>query len=70
MDLRNNAITVGEVIAHPAAKALLKREFPEVANPLLLSMAKKMTLAGVLELAKGRYAPDRIQKVLTELRAM
>jgi hypothetical protein len=70
MNLRDNEITIGEVIANPAAKALLKKEFPEVASPLMLSMAKKMTLAGVLELARGRYTPDKIQRVLSELRAL
>ncbi len=70
MDLKNNQITVGEILANPQAKDLLKREFPEVANPFLLSLAHSMTLASILELAKGRYPQDRIDRVLTELQAM
>jgi hypothetical protein len=32
MELRNNQITVGEILTNPQAKDLLKREFPS-ANP-------------------------------------
>jgi hypothetical protein len=70
MDLRNNQITVGEILTNPQAKALLNREFPEVASPFLLSLAHNMTLASIIELAKGRYSQDKIDKVLAELQAM
>jgi hypothetical protein len=70
MDLKNNEITVGEVITNIAAKALLKKEFPEVMNPLMLSLAKKMTLKSVLDLAKDRYPQDKIQRVLSALQAL
>lgn len=70
MDLRSNQITVGEILTNPQAKALLNREFPEVANPFLLSLAQSMTLASIIELAKGRYSQDKIDKVLAELQAM
>ncbi len=70
MDLKNNEITVGEVISNPEAKALLKREFPEVVNPMMLLMARHMTLAAVLKLAGDRYPQDKIQKALSELQAL
>lgn len=70
MDLRNNQITVGEILAYPEAKALLKKEFPEVANPFLLSLAHDMALARILELAKDRYPQEKIAEVLTRLQAM
>jgi hypothetical protein len=70
MDLRNNQITVGEILKNPQAKALLNREFPEVANPFLLSLAHNMTLASILALAQNRYPQDRIDRVLAELQAM
>jgi hypothetical protein len=70
MNLRDNQITIGELMTNSSAKALLKKEFTEVANPLMLSMARKMTLESVLNLAKGRYPQEKIQRVLSELQAM
>lgn len=70
MELRNNQITVGEILKNPLAKDLLKKEFPEVANPFLLSLAQNMTLASILELAKERYTQEKIDRVLAELQAM
>lgn len=70
MDLRNNQITIGEILAYPEAKALLNREFPEVANPFLINLAQNMTLASILELAKNRYPQEKIAPVLAQLQAM
>jgi hypothetical protein len=70
MNLRNNEITVSEVLSNPAAKALFIKEFPEVNNPLMLMMAKSMTLASVLSLAQGRYPKEKIDRVLAELQAL
>lgn len=70
MELRDNQITVGEILANPQAKALLNREFPEVANPFLLSLGRGMTLASILEIAKGRYPQEKIDRALAELQAI
>ncbi len=70
MNLRNNEITVGEIISNPAANALLTREFPDVMNPFMLQLARSMTLASVLELAKGRYPQEKIDGVLAQLQAI
>ncbi len=59
MDLRNNQITIGEIVANPAAKALLEREFPQFANRAMLMMARNMTLSSVLRLAGGRFRRSR-----------
>jgi hypothetical protein len=70
MNLKNNEITVGEVISNPQANALLKREFPDVMNPFMLQLAKKMTITEILNLAKGRYPQEKIDRVLAELQAI
>ena len=70
MDLRENRISVGELLMNTSAKTLLKKEFPEVMSPLMLAMAKKMTLQSVLELAGSRYPQEKLQRVLEELRAI
>ena len=70
MDLKNNQITVGDVLSNPSAKALLRREFPEVTKPVLLGMARGMTLESILRLAKDRYPQEKIDAVLSELQKM
>ena len=70
MDLKNNEITVGEIISNPEANALLKREFPDVMNPFMLQLARKMTLAKILDLAKDRYPQEKISRVIAELQAI
>lgn len=70
MDLKNNEVTIGEIISNPKARALLKREFPEVMNPIMLQLARNMSLGYVLNLAKGRYSQEKIDQVLSELQTI
>jgi hypothetical protein len=70
MDLRNNQITVGELLENPAAKKLLEKEFPEITNPMMLGFARPMTIAKVLEFSRGQYPQDKIDKILAALRAI
>ena len=70
MDLKNNTITVGEILKNPAAKALLMHNFPELNNQFLLRMAQSMSLENTLKLAIGRYDQDRIEKVISDLKAI
>lgn len=51
MDLKNYQVTVREDPGQPAAKAVIRRELPEVMNSPLLSFAQSMTLRQVLSLA-------------------
>lgn len=44
MDLKNNKITVGELLDHPGAKALLTRRFPLVMKKPLTGAARTVTL--------------------------
>lgn len=70
MNLKNNEITIGEIVSNPEAKALLKKEFPEVVNPMMLKFARNMTLGSVLALAKGRYSEEKILRALSELKSI
>ena len=67
MDLKNNKIQMRELLANPTAKVILKREFSQFDNPLLLAFAGKMTLENVLELAKGKVDDEKIQNALRQL---
>lgn len=70
MDLRNNRITIEEILAFPRGRALLDRNFPEMMNPFLLVIAQKMILSNILKLAHGPQAQDQIDKLLSDLRAI
>jgi hypothetical protein len=70
VDLRNNEITIGEILTNPNAKAVLKKYLPDYSNPILLQMAKNMKLSEVLAMAQGRVEQSVIDQVLAELKAM
>ena len=67
MNLKNNKIQMSELLANPEAKAILKREFPQFDNPLLLAFAGKMTLEDVLALAKGKVEDSKLQNAIKQL---
>lgn len=70
MDLKNNQITMGEILKNPEAKAVLAREFPDLMNPMLLMMAKGMSLDTVLRLGNGKYEQEKIDSALAQLKAI
>lgn len=70
MDLMQNKIKLGELMKHPTAGVLLKKEFPEWANSPLLKMASKMTLEDILKIAKKRVPQTKIDAVLEKLKAL
>lgn len=61
MDLRNGAITVGELLAYPPAKDLLLREFPAMAHHPMVHMAGRIPLTTAVQWA-GDALPMQRQK--------
>ncbi len=70
MDLKNNRVTIEEIIAFPRGRALLNRNFPEMMNPFLLVIAEKMILANILKLAQGPNAQHQVDKLISDLKAV
>ena len=67
MDLKNNKITVGELLDSPAARAVFQRRFPMVMKHPMLGAARTVTLEQLIAVA-GAYIPQRtIQETLNEL---
>ncbi len=64
MDLKNNQITLGEILKNPKAEHIFVKFLPELMNPFLLRQARKMTLVNILKLATGPSAPEKITKVI------
>ena len=56
-----------ELLANPTAKAILKQEFPQFDNPMLLAFSGKMTLESVLGLAIGKVEDEKLREVLKQL---
>lgn len=59
MDLKNNKITVGELLDDPKSRAVFQRRFPMVMKHPLLGAAKTVTLEQLVAFA-GAYLPKGI----------
>lgn len=59
MNLKNNQITVGELLDNPAAKALFQARFPTVMRHPLIGASRMMTLEQLLSFAKA-YLPQSV----------
>ena len=67
MNLKNNQITVQELLANPGAKAVFQKRFPKVMTHPMLAAAGSLTLVQVLAFAK-MYVPQQvINETLREL---
>lgn len=71
MNLRNGQITMRELWQNPQAKAILQREFPEIAgNPVMLRMAMGMSLNRVIPHARKHYPQKKVDNVIRQLQAI
>lgn len=70
MDLRNNQITIRELLAHPGAKKVLERRFPHVVGRPIVAASGAMTLERAMKLGAA-YVPQKIlQETLRELQRL
>lgn len=67
MDLKNNLITVKELLDNDSARAVLERLAPQLLHHPMLGMAKGMTLEKVLSLVGSAIAPEQLHHLLDEL---
>jgi len=70
MDLKNNQITVGELLKDPRAKQVLSRRFPALAANPAVAMANGWSVARVLQFARGKVPDREIQAALSELKQL
>ena len=68
MDLKNNKITVGELMDHPGVRAVFQKRFPMVMKHPLLGAARTVTLEQVLAFAQAYVPPKKINETLNDLR--
>lgn len=58
MDLRNQQITIGEILEYPGARELLRKKFPFVFRKQFSGSAKSVTLEQLIALVGG-FLPQR-----------
>lgn len=68
MNLKNNRITVGELLDYAPAKTVIQKRFPMVMRHPMVGAARTMTLEQILAVA-GNYIPQKkLEEALNELR--
>ena len=58
MDLKNNQITIRELMAHPQARAVLAKHFPQVIHLPIVTKSAGMTLERAMKLGAA-FVPAR-----------
>ena len=61
MNLKNNTITVGELLADPKARAVFQRRFGKWMKHPMVTAGRSLTLAQLVELA-GVYLSNSVTK--------
>ena len=70
MDLKQNQITVKELLANPRSRAVFERRFGSWMKHPLVGAAHSLTLAQLVELAKVSIPQQTIRETLEELRRL
>ena len=68
MDLKNNKITVGELMDHPGARAVLQKRLSFLTKHPPMGAARTVTLEQILAFAQGYVQQNKIEQVLSDLR--
>lgn len=68
LNLKNNQITVGELLDTPASRAVFQRRFPMVLKRPPTGAARSVTLEQLLAFAQPYLSPKKINETLEELR--
>jgi hypothetical protein len=70
MDLKNNNITIGEILKNVEAKRLLEKEFPQYIKQPMLSMAMNMPLSRIISMSQGKVPQDKINSLIILLQRL
>lgn len=70
MNLKNNTITVKELMQNEKAKNYLLKALTGYINPQMIFMASSMTLAQVLTFANGRIPQQQVKNILDTLKTL
>ena len=70
MNLRNNQITVGEILQNPKARALLQKEAPKLATHPMLPLSYSIPLCELLKYSQGMIPQFKVRQILSQLEKM
>ena len=70
MDLRNQTITVGELLDDPRSRAVFKRRFGKLMQHPMVAASRSLTLKQLAEMASVYLSPKIIQDTLLELQQL
>lgn len=70
MDLKNNKITVGELLDHPGARAVLVKRFPLVKKKPLTGAARTVTLEQLVAFVSPYLPGAVVRDTLNELKRL
>ena len=68
LDLKNNKITLGELMDNPSARAVLQKRFPMATKHPITGPGRTITLEQVLSVAQPYTTPQKINEILNALR--
>lgn len=68
MDLKNNQITLGDVIKNKEAFELIQNEFGSIMKGPLFAVAKKMSLEKIIAYSDGKISKNKIEELLLKLK--
>ena len=70
MDLKNNQITVGQLLDNPSSRGVLQKRFGKVMNHPLVPAARSLSLEQLMNLAQVYIPKPVIQDALRELQKL
>ena len=70
MDLRNQNITMGELLDNPRSRAVFQRRFGKLMQHPMVGAARTLTLRQLTEMAAVYLPPKVIQDTLRELQRL
>ncbi len=70
LDLRQNTITVRELLANPKSKAVFQRRFGALLRHPMVGAAQSLTLAQLTEMASVYLPKKTIDETLAELKKL
>jgi len=70
VNLRNNHITVRELLENPASRAVLERRFPEAMRLPIVTMSGSLTLERAMKLVSAYIPQKTIEETIRELQSL
>ena len=70
MDLQDNQITIGELLADPRARQVLERRFPHLVGRPIVAASRGMTLDRAMKLGADYVSRELLRETLLELRSL